>query len=458
MIIKKYDVIIIGSGTAGQTAAYELAAEGLSVALVEQSDSPGGVCALRGCQAKKWFYEVTEVVARSRHLQHIGVTVPPLTDWREILNEKNRFTSTVPESTVKALRGNGVEYLKGSAQFVDGTTLQFGETKIQGRYIVVATGAKPMDLPFEGQEYMATSSDFLELREVPPRIAFIGGGFISFEFAHFVARLGGKSGEIHILETESRPLGSFDGDMVDQLVEASEGEGIVIHTDITVFSLHKQGPYYQVELASGDILEVDLVVNGAGRAPNISSLNLEAAGVEFSKKGITTDPAMRTSNPAVFSAGDCTDSPQLARVSDMEARIAVKAIMAAEKGGEMPHMDYSAVPAVLFTYPQLGMVGKTEEQLRQENIKYWKSHDTHLDWTTYRRVGMKHAAYKILVDENDQVLGAHFLADNTTGLVNTFKQAMLDKSPISKVRDDNILSPYPSRESDILYMLGPLLD
>ncbi|MCA1793157.1 MAG: hypothetical protein LC660_04650 [Desulfobacteraceae bacterium] len=121
-------------------------------------------------------------------------------------------------------------------------------------------------------------------------------------------------------------------------------------------------------------------------------------------------------------------------------------------------MDYTTVPAVLFTYPQLGMVGKTEETLKQENIPYWKSHDTDLSWPTYRRIGMKHAAYKILVDENNCILGAHFLGDNTTGLLNTFKQAMIDKTPVTKIRENNIMAPYPSRESDILYMLDPLID
>jgi len=121
-------------------------------------------------------------------------------------------------------------------------------------------------------------------------------------------------------------------------------------------------------------------------------------------------------------------------------------------------MDYTAVPAVLFTYPQLGVVGKTEATLQQEKIPYRKSYDTDLNWPTYQRIGMKHAAYKILVDENDSVLGAHFLADNTTGMVNVFKQAMINKTPISKLRDDHIMAPYPSRESDILYMLKPLID
>jgi len=121
-------------------------------------------------------------------------------------------------------------------------------------------------------------------------------------------------------------------------------------------------------------------------------------------------------------------------------------------------IDYRIVPTFLFTYPQLGMVGKTEDQLQQEGLRYWKSADTQLSWPTYRRINMRHAAYKILVDGNDQILGAHFLSDATTGLVTTFAQAMRTGTTASELYENCILTPYPSRESDILYMLSAFLE
>jgi glutathione reductase (NADPH) len=293
---------------------------------------------------------------------------------------------------------------------------------------------------------------------LPPRIAFIGGGFISFEFAHFAARLGSRSGNIHILETADRPLGPFDQDLVTQLVRASEADGISVHTGVTVSGVSKKEGGYTVDFESRPPLEVDLVVNSAGRMPNIEPLCLEAAGIAASKKGIDVDASMRTSIPTIFAIGDCARTVMLARVADMEAHVAARAVMALENGTDLPVMDYTAVPAVLFTYPQLGMVGKTEDTLREENTPYWKSYDTDLGWPTYQRIGMKHAAYKILVDETGHILGAHFLGDHTTGLVNAFKQAMIDKTSVRKLRQDHIMAPYPSRESDILYMLDPLLD
>ena len=120
-------------------------------------------------------------------------------------------------------------------------------------------------------------------------------------------------------------------------------------------------------------------------------------------------------------------------------------------------MSYEEAPAVLFTYPQLAMVGKTEDQLKSEQLRYWKSTDIKLGWPTYRRIGLRHAAYKILVDENDLIVGAHILSDNATGLINTFRMAMLNGIDIRKLRQDSIMNPYPSRESDMLYMLDPLV-
>jgi glutathione reductase (NADPH) len=456
--MEHFDIIVIGTGTAGQTAAFDLAAKGYGVAIAENSETPGGVCALRGCQAKKWFYETMETVARSHHLLGKGITEPPRFSWQQIQTQKSKFTSKIPEGTISSLKGSDITYISGQARFIDAETLRIGAADYKTRYVIIAAGAIPGTLPIDGAQHMITSDGFLDLESLPRRIAFIGGGFISFEFAHFAARLGSSSGNVHILEANERPLVPFDEDMVAQLVRASESEGIQIHTGVSITSVAKNESGYTVHFASGQPLAVDLVVNGAGRIPNIEPLHLDAAGVTASKKGIPVDPAMRTSIPSIFAVGDCAQTVMLARVADMEAHVAARAVTAVEKGTDLPAMDYTTLPAVLFTYPQLGMVGKTEAMLKQENIPYWKSHDTDLSWPTYRRIGMKHAAYKILVDENDCILGAHLLGDNTTGMLNTFKQAMIDKTPVTKIREDNIMAPYPSRESDILYMLDPLID
>ncbi|HSO21141.1 MAG TPA: FAD-dependent oxidoreductase, partial [Desulfosarcina sp.] len=220
-----YDVLVIGSGTAGQTAAYDLNRNGLKVGLVEHSSRPGGTCALSGCQAKKWFYEGAATVARSRHLADIGIASPATGDWKQLREAKNRFTAGVPTRTVNGLREAGIDYIIGRARFADGHRIVVDGRAMDARFIVLATGAEPMRLPIDGAQLARTSREFMELERLPRRIVFIGGGFIAFEFAHFAARLGPADTRCTILEAAPSPLRPFDGDMVDLLVEASADSG-----------------------------------------------------------------------------------------------------------------------------------------------------------------------------------------------------------------------------------------
>ena len=199
---KGYDVLVVGSGTAGQTAAYELKSNGLTVAMVEHSDRAGGTCALSGCQAKKWFYEGTETVARSRHLSGIGMASAAVASWAELREQKNRFTARVPSNTVKGLQEAGIDFIRGRARFVDQRTIAVEDRQLTARYIVLASGAVPMHLNIEGAQFMLTSGEFMELERLPRRIVFIGGGFISFEFAHFAVRLGSADSRCTILDSQ----------------------------------------------------------------------------------------------------------------------------------------------------------------------------------------------------------------------------------------------------------------
>jgi glutathione reductase (NADPH) len=421
------------------------------------SPTPGGICALAGCQAKKWYYEATETMARARHLEGKGLIRPPELDWSVIRDQKRAFTEPIPDATRSGLKGSGIDYIAGTAEFKDSTTLVVNGEPLQGKYFVLATGAHPMPLPFAGAEHLITSSAFLELDCLPPRIVFIGGGFISFEFAHFSARLG-PAERVAILEALPRPLGPFDAEMVEQLMTASRDEGIEIHTGVDIMGLEKNGSGFVVRTQGGEAFEADLVVHGAGRVPSIEDLQLEAGQVDYSRRGITVDNTMRTSNPRVFAVGDCAATIQLARVADYEAYVAVKNILAEVEGAAGAVVDYRAVPSILFTYPEYAMVGATEETLKQDGTRYYKNADRNLSWPTYRRIGMPHAAYKVLVDDDNHVLGAHIISDNAAGLINIFKQAILQNQTVEDLYWQHVMTPYPSRESDIVYMLKPFFE
>jgi glutathione reductase (NADPH) len=455
--METYDVVVVGSGTSGQTAAFRLKEKGLNVAVIEKTDRPGGICALAGCQPKKWFYEATETVVRARHLEGKGIVSAPEGDWAQVLKQKQQFTSGIPEGTIKNLQEAGIDFVSGEAAFLNKETLSVNAKQIQAKFFILATGAKPMQLPIEGKEHVITSDDFLDLDALPPAICFIGGGFISFEFAHFAARLGTAKQRLVILEVADRPLGTFDAEMVELLVGASQAEGIEVNCGVEIKALEKRDKGFLIHTAQGESFETDLIVNGAGRVPDLDTLRLNTSGIEYSKHGIIVDETLRTSNRRIFAIGDCAETIQLARVADKEAHVAAENILAEFDLGQKSTMDYAAVPAILFTYPQLGMVGQTEESLKQDGQTYHKSFAKNLSWPTYKRVGLKHAAYKILTDANNKILGAHILSDQSSGMINTIKQAMLNLTTVDELYQQTILSPYPTRESDLSYMLKPLL-
>jgi glutathione reductase (NADPH) len=452
-----YDVIIVGSGTSGQTAAFDLNEKGARVAVVEKSDRPGGTCALAGCQPKKWFYEAAEAIAKARHLEGNGIVAAPEGNWAQVLEQKQQFTGSIPKGTVENLQTAGIDFVAGTATFADRKTLSVNGKRLEAKFFVLATGAQPMQLPIDGIEHVITSDDFMELDRLPPTIVFIGGGFISFEFAHFAARLGSRGQRAVILEVSDRPLGPFDAEMVELLVQASRGEGIDVSTGVDIETIEKRGNGFLVRTAQGDSLETGLVVHGAGRVPDMDVLGLNAAGIEYSEHGIAVDQSMRTSNRHIFAVGDCAATIQLARVADNEAHVAAENILAEMGRGRVAEMDYQVVPTILFTYPQFGMVGQTEAALKESGQKYQKSFAKNLDWPTYQRVGLKNAAYKILTGTDHQILGAHILSDHASGMLNTIKQAMLNKTTVDELHRQTIVSPYPTRESDLSYMLKPLL-
>ena len=173
-MVSYYDVVVIGSGTGGQTAAFYLKEKGLDVALIEKADRPGGTCALHGCQPKKWFYEVAEAVAASRHLEGKGIISAARADWGRVMEQKRQFTDRVPERTVKNFQEAGIEFVAGTASFLNGEMLRVNGKKIQSRFFILATGAEPVKLDIDGREHVITSDEFLELSVLPPSIVFIG--------------------------------------------------------------------------------------------------------------------------------------------------------------------------------------------------------------------------------------------------------------------------------------------
>src|SRR5690348_9215540 len=220
------DVIVIGTGSAAQSVAYKCREAGRSVAVID-SRPFGGTCQLRGCDPKKVLVGVSELVDWSRRMQGKGVSAPGLSvSWPDLIGFKRTFTDPVPEGTERSFAEVGITMRHGRAHFVDRTAVQVGDDTLVGSHVVIATGARHASLGIAGQEYLTTSTQFLELDELPSRIVFVGGGYIGFEFAHIAARAGAR---VQILHRGSRPLAKFDPDLVSQLVQATRDLGVEVH-------------------------------------------------------------------------------------------------------------------------------------------------------------------------------------------------------------------------------------
>ncbi|MCI0490975.1 MAG: NAD(P)/FAD-dependent oxidoreductase [Blastocatellia bacterium] len=447
----KFDVVVIGTGTAASTVAYKCRAAGWDVAVID-SRPFGGTCALRGCDPKKVLVGVAELVDWNNRMTSERVTSKDLPiDWSALMRFKNSFTTPVPQNREKGFSDAGIATFHGLARFVDQATVEVGDNTLTGRYVVIATGAGPAKLGIPGEEHLTTSDQFLEIEKLPERIIFIGGGYISFEFAHVAARI--KS-EVRILHRSDRPLKEFDPDLVNQLVQATRDIGVDVRLNASVEAIEK-GPDHLLVRASSDgveqTFESDMVVHGAGRVAEIADLNLEKAGIASNAKGIVVNEYLQSvSNPAVYAAGDAaaTEGPPLTPVAGIEGKVVASNLLK----GNNRRPDYTGVPTVVFTVPPLASVGLGEEAARKSGLNFQTNHKDTSGWYSSRRTNLKHSGFKVLVEEGSgRILGAHLLGLHAEEVINIFALAIRSGLRASDLKI--IPYAYPSGSSDISYMV-----
>tara|TARA_R110002126_G_scaffold217419_2_gene363275 strand:+ start:2496 stop:3851 length:1356 start_codon:yes stop_codon:yes gene_type:complete len=442
----EFDLIVLGAGTGGNGVARMAVQAGWNVASVDPLPY-GGTCALRGCDPKKMLVAVTEGVDWVNNLKGKGLEADVSVNWPDMIAFKRTFTDVMPPRIEAGLKNAGITTLHGEARFTGPDTIEINGQLLRSLNFHIATGARPMTLNIPGEDLLTTSTDFLALPEKPQRIAFVGGGFIAMEFAHIANRAG--AAEVTVLEMMKRPLGNFDPDLVNLLVEATEDLGIDLKTEAKVLSIEESGKTFVVtyESPSGkEQIICDLVVHATGRVPNIDGLNLKAANVDFGPRGIKVSPYMRTTNPAIFAAGDCADSgPNLTPVSANEARIAGKNLLA---GKDERAVNYPPIPSVVFTLPQLATVGLSEAAAREQNLAFDVHFEKTDDWYSSLRVGAKRTAFKVLVEkETGLILGAHLMGPGAEEQINLFAMAMGTGIPANKIK--GMIFAYPSYASDI---------
>ena len=445
-----FDLIVIGAGMAGVAAANKCAAQGWEVAIVD-SLPYGGTCALRGCDPKKILRRGAEIIDSARLLSGKGIDSDGLSiNWADLMKHKHGFTDPVPQSMEEGLSRSGVTTLHGRAKFTGARQLEIGGTAYDADRFLVATGARPRPLEFPGHEHLIDSTDFLDL-EVPSRILFVGGGFISFEFAHIAVRAGSAA---IIIDRGERPLKGFDPDLVELLVDHGREVGIDLRRRTSIVNLHQSDTGYQVTLEHGgaqETIETDLVVHGAGRVADLADLGLDAAGVGWGEHGIhVADHLQSTTNPAVWAAGDSADTAgmPLTPVAVSEAKVAASNMIK----GATTTPDYAGVPTAVFTIPELTRVGVLESEAREEGIDLAVRYSDTSGWYSNYRIGATTGAAKILIDQStDQIVGAHLLGHEYGELINTLGLAI--KVGLTTRQLKSATAAYPTVGSDLGSML-----
>jgi glutathione reductase (NADPH) len=444
--VADFDLVIIGTGVAGRTAVEEALAAGLRTALVDRREF-GGTCALRGCEPKKVLFAGAEPVGRVRAQSGHGIAGDARVDWRELVAFKRTFTESLPARFESMYAEMGATVLHGSAHFTSPATVAIDHTEYSAEHILIATGAKPLPLSVLGEELVTDSEAFMELAEMPERVAFIGGGFISFEFAPMTLAAGASP---VILHRSARPLKGFDPDLVAMLVAEYAEKGIDVRTNAPVSAIERDGEALRIQLGDGTSLGCDLAVHGAGRVPDLDSLALVLGGVEFEARGIVVDGTMRSvSNPRVFSAGDAAaKGAPLTPVGIAQARVAVANIVA--PGSAV--FDPPVVASVAFSDPPLASVGLSEREAKERGLEVDVKLTDTSGWVSTQRVGLRHSGAKTLVERGSgRVLGAHLLGHGAEEVVNVFALAIERGATAEELR--RVLWAYPTGSSEIAYLL-----
>ena len=430
----KADLLIIGAGPGGYETALSAARQGKSVILFN-GDKLGGTCLNEGCIPTKCLCRNAEVISLFKEGDKFGVDDFAFSlDYNKVLSRKREVVDSLRNGVETMLAQAKVTVINAKASFKDSKTLIAGGEEYEGERIIIATGSISKSLPIPGHdlECVMDSSDILELEYVPAQLTIIGGGVIGMEFASIFHQLGSK---VTVIEYMKQILPPFDSDIAKRLKQTLSKKGINIITGAAAKEI-RQNDFYEIEVVyevkgkEEKVVSSDLLM-AVGRTPRIDGLNLEAAGVNYSPKGIPVDDFMQTNVPGIFAIGDVNGKMMLAHVASAQGERALNVI-----NGVSDNLRFDLIPSAVFTVPECGMVGKTEEQCKEEKIEI-------LTGTSFFRANGKAMALgeteglcKLIFKKEDGLLiGAHIMGVEAADLAQQCADLMNRNTSLSQLKE-----------------------
>lgn len=426
----KYDVIIIGSGPGGYVSAIRNAQLGKKTALIEKYNTLGGTCLNVGCIPSKALLDSSEHFHQAKKdFKEHGIEInEPTVNMEQMVNRKNGVVETTTGGIDFLMKKNKIDVHHGMGSFVDATHVKVtkadGEEILEGTNIIIATGSKPIELPFAkfDKERIISSTEALNIKEVPNKMIVIGGGVIGLEMGSVYARLGT---EVTVVEFAPKLIPTMDGTLSKELQKVMKKLGMKINTNTKVSNVSRKGDVVTVTATNKKGEEVtfegDYCLVAVGRKAYTEGLDLESAGVKVTDRGqVEVNNQLQTNVSNIYAIGDVVRGAMLAHKAEEEGTVVAEFL-----AGEKPHLDYNLIPGIVYTWPEVGAVGKTEEELKEAGVEYKVGSFPMRALGRSRASGDTDGIVKILADKKtDEVLGVHMVAARAADMIMEAATAM----------------------------------
>ena len=438
-----YELVVIGAGSGGLAAAKRAAKLGKRVAIAEKNHL-GGTCVNRGCIPTKLMIYAAEFAQQQRLASDYGWANQKRQsdrtfDWPSFKQKMDSHVLSLRETQAKSLKG--IDILRGQAEFADAHTLKLNNREITAEFVLIAVGSRPKMPDIEGIEHAMDSRDVFDLESLPKSLLIVGGGYIGVELAQVMRYYGC---EVTVVDSQPHVLNGFDCDVQKRVKQILIDDGIKVIDSARLEKIEPTRNSLLATLENEKQVEADKVLCALGRTANIDTLNLKAVGVTTHKGKIVVDRQKRTKAETVFAVGDCTDTVMLTPVAIAEGEAAVETMF----GNKETKIDYRWVPSAVFLYPEVAMVGPTEEEAKAQGEDFEVVSATFTPLRHAISTEPLEAMIKLIVRPSDrQILGVHMVAPRAADLVQTLVPALKKGLSVDELRE--IIPIHPSTGEEI---------